>query len=92
MDLTPEKFRSEFERLTAERGAIDAALDPLYAELTALDGGETKLSVKQAKAREVEIRAQIIKLKELLVPVETARGMCARALGGKTASFDAPDL
>lgn len=84
MNFSPEKIRARFHELTAERAKIDAVLDPLRAELDNLVAGETDLSVKQARAREEKVRAQIRKWQTQMHPIEMERATCARALGGKT--------
>lgn len=84
MDFRPETLRKRFKELTGERAKIDKKLVPLRAELDALVAGDTKLTVKQANAREAEIRPQIVKLQTTLSPIEMERAAVARALGGKT--------
>ena len=92
MDFSPETVRARFNELTTARAKIDADLNPLWDELTKLDAGDTKLTVKAAKEREAEIRSKVRLLQARLSPIEQERAMCARALGGKTASVSAPDI
>ena len=89
MDFSPETLRARFHELTEARGAIDANLDPLRAELDGLAAGETKLTAKAAREREAEVRARIVDLQRQLAPIEQERAACARALGGKTGSAEA---
>jgi chromosome segregation ATPase len=84
MDFSPDKIRSRFHELTANRAKIDAKLDPLREELADLIAGNTKLSVKAARTREEKVRARIVELQVELAPIENERAACARALGGKT--------
>lgn len=84
MDFSPDKIRARFHELSAKASALHQHLDPLRVELADLVAGETKLSVKAAKAREAEIRAQIKDGNAKLAPIEMERAACARALGGKT--------
>lgn len=84
MDFSPDKLRAHFAALTGKREKIDTELVPLRAELDKLAAGDTKLSVKAARSREVEVRARIKALQGKLFPVENERAAVARALGGKT--------
>jgi chromosome segregation ATPase len=84
MDFSPDNIRERFHDLTAQRAKIDAKLNPLRAELDELAAGDTKLSVKAARAREAKVREQIRGFQNQLFPIENERAACARALGGKT--------
>lgn len=84
MDFRPETIRARFHELTGMREAIDARLDPAWAELNAIVAGDTDLSVKDAQAREAELRALTRALQDELSPIEMERAACARALRGKT--------
>lgn len=84
IDFSPEALRARFEELTAANEAITADLQPLRDELADLTAGDTKLSVRNAIARERAIREQIKAFQEQLFPIEMERAACARALGGRT--------
>ena len=84
MDFSPENIRARFHELTAKHDKLQEKLQPLRDELDALVGGDTRLTVRAAQAREAEIRPQIKKLQNQLFPIEQERAVCARALGGKT--------
>lgn len=81
-----EKQRARFWKLTEQREAIDAKLDPLRAELDALVQGEapdgSDITVKDQLAREAVIRPMIKALQDDLVPIERERAFIARGLPG----------
>ena len=87
LDFSPETLRKHFHARTAQRVKIDAKLDPLRRELNELVAGEgaaAKLTVKQARKREEEVRAEIVKLQRQLAPIEAERAAVANALKGQT--------
>lgn len=84
MDFSPKNMRARFRDLTAKSEAAHAKLDPLRDELAELVQGDTKLSVKAARAREDAVRALIIKGNDALYPIEQERALISRALNGKT--------
>lgn len=89
MDFSPANIRARFHELTAQHDAICLELDPLRQELNMLADGDTDLSVRDAKAREMEIRPRIKDLQNQLYPIEMERALCARALDGKTGEPEA---
>lgn len=80
MDMTPEKMKARFAELTEARAGLDAKLAPLREELASIVQGTADLHLTAARARETDIRAQIVKLQDALFPVEQERGALARAL------------
>lgn len=84
MDFSPDKIRAWFHKLSAKTSSLHEQLDPLRDELSALVAGGTKLSHKEAMAREEKVREQIVALNDKLYPIEMERAACARALGGQT--------
>lgn len=84
MDFSPEKLREHFHKLSAKASALHENLDPLRKELGEIVSGDTKLSVKEAIAREAEVRAAIRAGNAELAPIEMERAAVARALGGQT--------
>lgn len=87
MDFSPEKIRKRFHELSAKTSAMHEALDPLREELARLVAGDSDLSLKEAMAREAEIREMIVAGQAKLFPIEQERATCARALGGKTGAL-----
>ena len=84
MEFNTDKIRERFHELSAKSSALHEQLDPLRKELGDLVAGDTKLTVKQAIAREAEVRALIKPLSGKLYEIDKERGGCARFLGGNT--------
>ncbi len=84
MDFSPETLRKHFARLTAEKNALCADLDPLRQELHDIVDGNVDMTIAEAKDREAAVRAQIVTLQNKVHPIEMERATVARALGGKT--------
>src|SRR5690349_3404529 len=87
MDFSPDALRKHFHALSAKRAKIDEKLDPLRRELNDIVAGEGKagkMTLAQARKREAELRADIVKLQRELAPIESERATVANALRGQT--------
>ena len=83
MQFTIEAITERKEVLEKDRAPLVKKRDALWAELSDLKAGETKLSVKAAQAREAAVREDIKALQTKLAPIDKEYALCARALGSK---------
>lgn len=76
----PDKLRDRFHKLSATASSFHEEMDPLRDELARLVAGDSDLPLRDARAREAEIRAAIREKSEAHFPIEQERAQLARVL------------
>ena len=84
MDFSPEALKARWDELTPQAQDLDTQREALWVELSGIVSGDTDLSVKDAMAREADIRSQVTALNAQIAPIDAERANIARALKGQT--------
>ncbi len=87
MDFSEDGLREAFHALTAQVSDIQEGLEPLRDELKLIVSGDSEMSLREARAREEELRNLIRAGQAALFPLEQQRGAAARALKGQTGAL-----